>query len=319
MTPTILYLACVVGAIGLFLVMTRGKTVTRALGTLIGTSAVAFMMVILLKALPDDSAVPYLEVFFGLGAILAAGRVVTHPRPVFAAIYFVLVVVCSAGLMLMMQAEFMAFAVIIVYAGAILITYLFVLMLAQEASTEEGESPYNYTPREPIPALVVGFVLVASIGDALLSEKGGLKPPTSEAFIEQAYENRWSILDQMPRQKARTLEELSESTGEEVVDDSFRINGSMAEVQTINAEGVTSTRKLGFEQLPTNTQEVGWELVAGFPVGLEIAGVILLMAMFGAVVLARRQIELGEDELRIAGGMEPLHANQGDDADGAAS
>ena len=123
----------------------------------------------------------------------------------------------------------------------------------------------------------------------------------------------------MPRQKTRILEELSDSTGEDVVADSFRINGSMAEVQTINADGVTSTRQLGFEQLPTNTQEVGWELVAGFPVGLEIAGVILLMAMFGAVVLARRQIELGEDELRIAGGMEPLHANQGDDADGAAS
>ena len=106
--------------------------------------------------------------------------------------------------------------------------------------------------------------------------------------------------------------------GEDIVEDSFRIEGSVAEVQTINDEGVTSTRQLGFEQLPTNTQEVGWELVAGFPVGLEIAGVILLMAMFGAVVLARRQIELGEDELRVAGGMEPLHANE-DNADGEAS
>ena len=37
--------------------------------------------------------------------------------------------------------------------------------------------------------------------------------------------------------------------------------------------------------------------------GLELAGVILLMAMFGAVVLARRQIELGDDERRKAAGM----------------
>ena len=289
------------------------------MGTILALGGLGWLLSETFASIDGDVGPTIAPLIFGVIAVMAAVRVVTHRRPVFAALYFILVVIASAGLFLMLHAEFMAFALIIVYAGAILITYLFVLMLAQEASTEEGESPYNYIPREPIPALVVGFVLVASIGDALLSQKGGLEPPTSEAFIEQAYENRWSILDQLPRQKTRMLEELSESTGEEVVDDSFSINGSMAEVQTINAEGVTSTRQLGFEQLPTNTQEVGWELVAGFPVGLEIAGVILLMAMFGAVVLARRQIELGEDELRVAGGLEPLHANQDEDSDGEAS
>ena len=306
MTPTILYLSCVVGAIGLFLVMRPHKMHIRALGTLIGAAAIAFLMVTLLKALPDDSAVPWLEIFFGLGAILAAGRLVTHPRPVFAAVYFVLVVVSSAGLFLMMNAEFMAFALIIVYAGAILITYLFVLMLAQEASTEEGESPYNYVPREPIPALIVGFVLIASIGDVLLSENGGVEPPSGEAFIENAYTERWEILEQMPRQQARLEERLAEETGQSIAKDSLRIENGEAWVTLVDSEDKQTPYRLGFEHLPTNTQEVGWELVAGFPVGLEIAGVILLMAMFGAVVLARRQIELGEDERRIAGGLEPI-------------
>jgi hypothetical protein len=48
------------------------------------------------------------------------------------------------------------------------------------------------------------------------------------------------------------------------------------------------------------------KLVASFPISLELAGVILLMAMYGAVVLARRQIELGEDERREAAGLRPL-------------
>jgi NADH:ubiquinone oxidoreductase subunit 6 (subunit J) len=39
------------------------------------------------------------------------------------------VVIASAGLLLLLEAEFMAFALIIVYAGAILITYMFVLIL----------------------------------------------------------------------------------------------------------------------------------------------------------------------------------------------
>jgi len=53
----------------------------------------------------------------------------------------------------------------------------------------------------------------------------------------------------------------------------------------------------------SNVQLVGLDLVAKYPASLELAGVVLLMAMFGAVVLARRQIELGEDERRKAAGL----------------
>jgi hypothetical protein len=55
--------------------------------------------------------------------------------------------------------------------------------------------------------------------------------------------------------------------------------------------------------LPDNSRQVGVDLVSKFPAGLEIAGVVLLMALFGAVILARKQIELGEDERRGLAGM----------------
>ena len=58
--------------------------------------------------------------------------------------------------------------------------------------------------------------------------------------------------------------------------------------------------------MPSNPEMVGMALVADFPVSLELAGIILLMAMFGAVVLARRQIELGDEEKREAAGLPPL-------------
>ena len=45
-----------------------------------------------------------------------------------------------------------------------------------------------------------------------------------------------------------------------------------------------------------NIRGVGVALIEAFPVSLELAGVVLTMAMFGAVILARRQIELTEDE-----------------------
>jgi hypothetical protein len=45
----------------------------------------------------------------------------------------------------------------------------------------------------------------------------------------------------------------------------------------------------------TNIDGVGFALIAEHPMALELAGVILLMAMLGAVVLARKQIEIGEE------------------------
>ena len=72
------------------------------------------------------------------------------------------------------------------------------------------------------------------------------------------------------------------------------------------ADGRVEAVPLPAEARPENVQRVGLALIAKFPVSLELAGVILLMAMFGAVILARRQIELTEDEKREAAGMRRL-------------
>jgi hypothetical protein len=44
-------------------------------------------------------------------------------------------------------------------------------------------------------------------------------------------------------------------------------------------------------------------LVTRFPVSLELAGIILLMAMFGAVVLARKQTDIADDDRRALAGL----------------
>ena len=67
MTPSILYLATLVGALGLFLIMRPHRRTTRVVGTVLGAAAVAFLMVQVLQALADDAIVPILEVVFGLG------------------------------------------------------------------------------------------------------------------------------------------------------------------------------------------------------------------------------------------------------------
>ncbi len=331
MTPTILYLASLAGAVGLFLIMRPHRRTTRQLGTILGAGAVAFLMIQVLKALADDATAPILEVVFALGGIAGAVRMVTHPQPVFAAIWFVVVVVCSAGMFLLLDAEFMAFSLVIVYAGAILITYLFVLMLAQEATGAAGEALYDRLPREPVAALVVGFVLLASIGDALLVVDDGVKP-ADETAVARATRERWDVLDGLPKQLQESVEEIlateafdqGEPAPTEVAivrDEDGRAIGFAGGKAMVKAtvDGTERTVELPATALPSNTQEVGWALVAVFPVSLEVAGVVLLMAMFGAVVLARRQIDLGEDERRLAAGLGPLLEDEESEYSGGAS
>jgi hypothetical protein len=136
-----------------------------------------------------------------------------------------------------------------------------------------------------------------------------MTPPLAEVESE-----RWKVLDGLPRQLDETVASLLVSedgkTPEFTVerdDDgrAIRMADGVAKVDVLVGDD-TRTVELPLTALPTNTQLVGWALVAVFPVSLEIAGVILLMAMFGAVVLARRQIDLSEDEVRVAAGLQPL-------------
>jgi hypothetical protein len=78
---------------------------------------------------------------------------------------------------------------------------------------------------------------------------------------------------------------------------------SSATVTAKLADGGSATFQLPASSAPDNGRQVGVDLVSKFPAGLEIAGVVLLMALFGAVILARKQIELGEDERRGLAGM----------------
>ena len=90
----------------------------------------------------------------GFGALL-----VTQHNPARAALSFALVVLRTCGLFLLLAAPFLMAATIIIYAGAIIVTFLFVLMLAQQ----EGPSDADARSREPLLATIIGFVLLGAL------------------------------------------------------------------------------------------------------------------------------------------------------------
>jgi NADH-quinone oxidoreductase subunit J len=65
---------------------------------------------------------------FGLLALACALMVILHRNPVTSALFLVLTFCSLSGLYLLLQAEFLAMVQVIVYAGAIMVLFLFVIM-----------------------------------------------------------------------------------------------------------------------------------------------------------------------------------------------
>ncbi|MEX2316020.1 MAG: NADH-quinone oxidoreductase subunit J [Pirellulales bacterium] len=78
-------------------------------------------------------------------------------NPVYAALWFAVVILSTCGMFLMQGASFISAATIIVYAGAIIVTFLFVIMLARQT----GESIYDKRFRNPALSIALGGVLLA--------------------------------------------------------------------------------------------------------------------------------------------------------------
>jgi NADH-quinone oxidoreductase subunit J len=326
----VLTIACAISAIALAVLMRPGPKGLRLAATVAGLAGFAILAVEVLKragGAEDGGFPPVFPVVFGCIGLAGAVRMVTHPRPVLAALYFILVVIATAAMFLLLGAEFMAFALIIVYAGAILITYMFVLMLAQQSPVEnDGGAWYDRVPREAGSAVIIGFVMLASLSEVYFSKDAqSFRDDASERTALVGAREAWARLDGMPKlmletsQKALQIEWDATRAKDapakapvvtEVVRNAkgsaLRQGSDSMSIEVRLADGSTRSVVLPTELFPDNGRQVGVELVSRFPAGLEIAGVVLLMALFGAVVLARKQIELGEDERRELAGMRRL-------------
>lgn len=291
-----LYLACALGAAGVFLALPRRAKGVQPIGGLIAAVAGGLAVLGLTAANIADRP----NIYFYIFAVVALGgalRVITHQRPVYAALFFILTIIATAGLFLLLSAEFMAFALIIVYAGAILITYLFVIMLATQAPTEdamEGLADYDIEAREPLAATVVGFVLLAVLSTMVFRGLGQVTPRGDATSGDE-------IVAMMPGRVETVLRRegvlqsgervaLDGETGRPLID---------VKARTITlASGTDATRLVPWPASLTarNVEGVGLALIGRHPGTIEIAGVILLMAMLGAVVISRKQVQLDEAE-----------------------
>jgi NADH-quinone oxidoreductase subunit J len=280
-----IYIACAVGAIALMLIMPREKPSLAKVGTALGAIALGgFWVYILREQAPqgepefaiEGPSFLYQYVFSGI-AVFSAVRVITHKQPVFSALWFIMVVLASAGLLLTLNAEFIAFAMVIIYGGAILVTYVFVIMLAAQAgdpAVDKGSGnanglSFDNKAKDPVVGTIVGFFLLAMLLSILLN-------PTMKPVPATAQVSDQRLIEGMLTQRKGTLV--------------YTMPGTHATIPAKLEEAARAGDVLSDKKLD-NTERVGVDLFKNHPLGLELAGVILLLSLVGAVVIARKRVE----------------------------
>jgi NADH:ubiquinone oxidoreductase subunit 6 (subunit J) len=148
-------LAAVCGAAGIYLLLPRPRAQKTLYGAVVSCLALLLAGAVLIEthAVTAESLLFYA---FSAVALISGTLLVTQRNPARAALSFALVVLSTCGLFLLLAAPFLMAATTIVYAGAIIVTFLFVLMLAQQ----EGPSDADYRSREPLLSTIAGFLLL---------------------------------------------------------------------------------------------------------------------------------------------------------------
>ncbi len=108
--------------------------------------------------------------FFAAVLIISALRVITARNPVHAALFLVLSFFTAAALWLLLYAEFLALALIMVYVGAVMVLFLFVVMMLDIDFAKLREGFWKYLPV----AATVALLMVAEMVTLLLDKGIGL-------------------------------------------------------------------------------------------------------------------------------------------------
>jgi len=108
----------------------------------------------------------YIFYFFATVLVFAAFMVITIRNPVKAALFLVLAFFSAAGLWVLLEAEFLAIVLVLVYVGAVMVLFLFVVMMLDINLVRLREGFGDYLPIGGLVAvlMVIEMALILSDG-----------------------------------------------------------------------------------------------------------------------------------------------------------
>jgi NADH-quinone oxidoreductase subunit J len=125
-----------------------------------------------------------LLVLLGAVSIGSALGLLLSRNAVYAALFLVLNFGVGAVLYLMLNAPFLAVIQVTVYAGAIMVLFVFVIMLLGAERLNPGENPSGMHYQRPL-AIILGVTLLFIAGYVLLT-RGAAPAPVSAALVDSS-------------------------------------------------------------------------------------------------------------------------------------
>ncbi len=267
----LLVLPMVLGAFAVARLMPKGEPRSTLVGRLLGLAAVGFVGGTLLQpsgALVNDA----LFFLFAGVAVVAAALMITHRNPAYSALWFAVVTLAVCGLFLLQSAPFLASATVIVYAGAIIVTFLFVLMLAQQA----GITNYDQNSRQPGLAAFTGFVLLGALLFVLVPAKNGAAGRTQTGVALLAEPTK--PLRVVPIQRPMGRSALGGDVGH-----------PPEPAAPAKPQDVPASTSVPTENTFGTMRGLGRSLFGDYLFAVELAGTLLLVASIGAIVIVPKR------------------------------
>jgi NADH-quinone oxidoreductase subunit J len=107
---------------------------------------------------------------FAALTVFAALRVITARNPVHAVLFLVLAFISSAGVWLLLEAEFLAITLVLVYVGAVMVLFLFVVMMLDINLARLREGFWSWLPFGALLASLMAIEMIWVLGSYEVAE-----------------------------------------------------------------------------------------------------------------------------------------------------
>ena len=220
--------------------------------------------------------------FFVFSAVLlfAAFRVITARNPVYAALYLVLTFFQASAIWMMLSAEFLAITLVLVYVGAVMVLFLFVVMMLDINVDTLREGFWKHFP------LAAGFgVLIALEMSAVLL--GGFRA-TEITPVATAQVATVNTTASAPASASALMAASEAASGASATSSASVVATDSASVAATPTHTASSLPASATSASISNTRALGILLYTEYLFPLEIAAVILLVAIVTAIALTLR-------------------------------
>ncbi len=129
-------------------------------------------------------------VFYVFSAILvfAALRVITARNPVHAALFLVLSFFTAGGIWMLLEAEFLAITLVLVYVGAVMVLFLFVVMMLDINLDRLRQGFWSYLPVGALIGILLVVEMALVLGGRYFGTDAMPAPPPAQAGFSNTRE-----------------------------------------------------------------------------------------------------------------------------------